>query len=153
MQIWYLDHMLNFRWDERCIDKLPEYMKICYLSLLDLFNEYEEDLAKEGRSSCVHVAQEEMIVYCQSYMQEASWLNSKYIPTYDDYVRNGIVSFGTTVGLIKIYLGMGPVATEEACRWARKLPTAVRAAGLIFRLLDDVAGYKAKMPSLPLVKE
>ncbi|GAB4847143.1 hypothetical protein Ancab_026154, partial [Ancistrocladus abbreviatus] len=128
MRIRHLDHMLNFRWDERCIDKLPEYMKICYLSVLVLFNEYEEYLVKEGRSSCLHVAREELNVYCQSYMQEALWLNSKHIPTYDDYVKKGIVSIGTTVGLIMIYLGMGPVATEEACRWARKLPTAVRGA-------------------------
>ncbi|GAB4847142.1 hypothetical protein Ancab_026153 [Ancistrocladus abbreviatus] len=51
-----------------------------------------------------------------------------------------IHGFYVSSRLIMIYLGMGPVATEEACRWARKLPTAVRGAGLIFRLLDDVGG-------------
>lgn len=39
------------RWDIGAIDSLPAYMKFIYKSLLDVYNEAEESLAKEGRLS------------------------------------------------------------------------------------------------------
>ncbi|KAF2285865.1 hypothetical protein GH714_008495 [Hevea brasiliensis] len=46
------------RWDIKTIDTLPEYMKMIYASMLDLYNEIEESIAEEGRSYCVHYAKE-----------------------------------------------------------------------------------------------
>ncbi|KAK9151984.1 hypothetical protein Syun_010293 [Stephania yunnanensis] len=38
------------KWDASAMTKLPEYMKVCYKALLDVYEETEEDLRKEGRS-------------------------------------------------------------------------------------------------------
>lgn len=38
------------------MDKLPDYMKICYKALLDLYNHYDEELSQQGRSFAVHYA-------------------------------------------------------------------------------------------------
>ncbi|PON61426.1 Squalene/phytoene synthase [Parasponia andersonii] len=38
------------RWDISAIDQLPDYMKICYKALLDVYSEVEETLANEGRN-------------------------------------------------------------------------------------------------------
>ncbi|GAB4847153.1 hypothetical protein Ancab_026164 [Ancistrocladus abbreviatus] len=62
-------------------------MKICYHSVLDNFNEFEQDLAKEGRSRCAQLAVEEWKAICRYYLQEASWLNKKCVPTYVEYIR------------------------------------------------------------------
>ena len=48
---------LIFRWDNNCIDRLPERMKPCYQALLDAYKEIEEK-ENEERSYCVHYAKE-----------------------------------------------------------------------------------------------
>ncbi|GAY54790.1 hypothetical protein CUMW_159430 [Citrus unshiu] len=42
------------------MDKLPEYMKILYKALLDTYNEIEQVLAKEGRSSYLRYDKEKV---------------------------------------------------------------------------------------------
>ncbi|KAJ9671856.1 hypothetical protein PVL29_025515 [Vitis rotundifolia] len=36
------------RWDASSVDQLPDYMKPCYQALLDVYEEMEEEMAKEG---------------------------------------------------------------------------------------------------------
>lgn len=40
------------------MDELPEYMKYCYEALLKLYDEIEEELAKEGRAYRMPYAKE-----------------------------------------------------------------------------------------------
>ena len=40
---------LNYRWDINCIDQLRDYMKLCYKAVLDVFEEIEEKICKEGK--------------------------------------------------------------------------------------------------------
>ncbi|KAL6283771.1 hypothetical protein ACE6H2_014700 [Prunus campanulata] len=46
------------RWDVNCMDELPDYMQIFFHALLNLFNEIEEGMVKEGNSCRVHYAKE-----------------------------------------------------------------------------------------------
>ena len=40
---------LKYRWDINCIDQLRDYMKLCYKAVLDVFEEIEEKMCKEGK--------------------------------------------------------------------------------------------------------
>ena len=40
------------------MDQLPQYMKYCYEALLKLYDEIEEELAKEGRAYRIPYAKE-----------------------------------------------------------------------------------------------
>lgn len=42
------------------MDFLPEYMKYCYKALLDVYEETEQEMTKEGRSFCVNYAKDEV---------------------------------------------------------------------------------------------
>lgn len=53
-----LTSFLFIRWDISQIDRLPDYMKISYKALLDLYNDYETELSRDGRSDVVHYAKE-----------------------------------------------------------------------------------------------
>ncbi|KAG6634539.1 hypothetical protein CIPAW_12G125300 [Carya illinoinensis] len=46
------------RWDINCIDQLPQYMKLIYKALLDVYEEIEEEMSKEGRLYRVNYAKE-----------------------------------------------------------------------------------------------
>ena len=47
-----------FRWDTESMDRLPDYMQICYEALLNVYSEIEEKVAKEGWSYRVHYGKE-----------------------------------------------------------------------------------------------
>lgn len=55
------------RWNIEAVDTLPEYMKLIYRTLLDAFNEIEEDMAKQGRSHCVRYAKEEVCIIIPNF--------------------------------------------------------------------------------------
>lgn len=38
-----------FRWDISTLDHLPEYMRVCYQALFDVYSEIEEEMTKAGR--------------------------------------------------------------------------------------------------------
>ena len=37
-----------FRWDINSIGNLPEYMKLSYVAILDVYKEIEEEMEKDG---------------------------------------------------------------------------------------------------------
>lgn len=46
------------RWDVSEIDRLPDYMKICYRAVLDLYEAYEAELSPKGRSFAIRYAKD-----------------------------------------------------------------------------------------------
>ncbi|PRQ45378.1 putative (-)-alpha-pinene synthase [Rosa chinensis] len=83
------------RWDLKCIDELPDYMKIFYYELLNLFNEIDEVISKEGRSHRVSYA-----------IQAAQWLHEGLIPSMEEYIRVATVSISYTCLTTISLLGM-----------------------------------------------
>ncbi|KAL6188833.1 hypothetical protein ACLB2K_040224 [Fragaria x ananassa] len=74
------------RWDISAMDPLPDYMKVCYKTLLDVYTELEENLASEGSLYGIHHARESMKMHVGGYMKEDRWFNSNYTPTIDEYM-------------------------------------------------------------------
>jgi (-)-germacrene D synthase len=46
MQLIYRVYLL-YRWDTSSIDQLPEYMKLCYRALLDVYTEMDQKIGEE----------------------------------------------------------------------------------------------------------
>ncbi|BBH01872.1 terpene synthase 21 [Prunus dulcis] len=126
------------RWDLNCSNELPNYMKIFYHALLNLFNEIEVEMVKEGRSYRVPYAIQAMKDQARSYFDEARWLHEGRIPSMEEYMSVATVSicytFLTTIAL----LGMGDIVTKESFEWLLNDPKIVRAANTILRLMDDI---------------
>ncbi|XP_068339872.1 (-)-alpha-pinene synthase-like [Pyrus communis] len=126
------------RWDVNCIDELPEYMQTFYHALLNLYNDIEAEMAKEGRSYRVPYAIQAMKDQARSYFNEARWLHEGRVPSMEEYMRVATVSISYTCLTTISLLGMGDVVTKEAFEWLFTDPKIVRAANTIFRLMDDI---------------
>ncbi|GMP68107.1 hypothetical protein CsSME_00027833 [Camellia sinensis var. sinensis] len=66
---------LYFRWEISATDQLPEYMKPCYQALLDVYNMIDEEMARKGRSYCIHYAKSAMKILVRAYFEEAKWFH------------------------------------------------------------------------------
>ncbi|KAF7822839.1 (-)-germacrene D synthase-like isoform X2 [Senna tora] len=126
------------KWDIGCMESLPEYMRYCYQALLDVYEEIEKEMMKQGRSFCVNYAKHELKRLVQAYFEEAKWLNSNYTPTFEEYMDIAQISSAYRMLTATSFIGMGSIANEEAFQWVANDPKIIRASTLICRLMDDV---------------
>ncbi|KAG6685680.1 hypothetical protein I3842_12G124000 [Carya illinoinensis] len=127
------------RWDINCIDQLPQYMKLIYKALLGVYEEIEEEMSKEGKFYHVYYTKEELKNQVQAYFVEAKWLNEKYVPTFEEYMNNTLVSCGYSVLTTLSFVGMRDTVTKEAFDWVFSHPRMVKAAEIINRLMNDIS--------------
>ncbi|XXG55736.1 hypothetical protein AAC387_Pa03g3337 [Persea americana] len=80
------------RWDLEGIDQLPEYMKLYYLALYNTTNETAYIILKEKGFNATHYLKKLWAVQSNSYFREAQWFDSGYIPKFDEYLDNALLS-------------------------------------------------------------
>ncbi|KAJ4713440.1 Valencene synthase [Melia azedarach] len=112
------------RWNIDAVDMLPEYMKFIYKTLLDVFNEIEDDLAKEGRSYCIPYAKDAEHKVIETYFVQAKWFNEGYVPSMEEYMPVALISCAYTLVITISFLGMGDIATRRllnGCQISQRL--------------------------------
>ncbi|KAM3744366.1 hypothetical protein ACB098_06G048100 [Castanea mollissima] len=129
------------RWDISAIDQLPEYMKVCYQALLDVYYEMEEKIG-EAKSYRVKYAIEAMKNQVRAYFHEAKWFHQKHIPTMDEYMRIALVTSGYSMLATTSLVGMGDIVTKDPFEWLFSDPKIVRASAVVCRLMDDIVSHK-----------
>ncbi|KAI8005910.1 (-)-germacrene D synthase [Camellia lanceoleosa] len=133
---------LYFRWEISAIDQLPEYMKPCYQALLDVYNMIDEEMARKGRSYCVHYAKSAMKILVRAYFEEAKWFHQGNVPSIEEYMRVALVTGAYTMLATTSLVGMGEVVSKEAFDWVSSDPLIVQASSVVCRLMDDMVGHK-----------
>ncbi|XVE50494.1 hypothetical protein DITRI_Ditri01bG0167000 [Diplodiscus trichospermus] len=129
------------RWDIKCIDQLPDYMKISYKALLDVYEKMKQ-LLPEERQNWVEYARKQMIRLAQAYFLEAKWTHQNYKPTVEELRANGLKTAGYDMLAITAFIGMRDVVTPETFKWATNDPKIFKASSIIGRFMDDLAEHK-----------
>ncbi|KAK8997393.1 hypothetical protein V6N11_020872 [Hibiscus sabdariffa] len=130
------------RWDVDCIEQLPDYMKLFYKSLLDLYREMEEVMAEQGQSYRVRHAINKLKELSESYFVEVKWYRENYVPTMEEYMRVAIISCGGSLLNFTSLVGMKDELTPEIFNWAFNNPKIVVASTIHSRLFDDIITHK-----------
>ncbi|GMJ07086.1 terpene synthase 21 [Hibiscus trionum] len=127
------------RWDRSAMDELPgEYLTSLYEAFLHISDEIEEMVRKEGRSSSVFYAKESIKKLVQCYHVQARWLHENIMPTFGEYLENGIWSIAVITTLAVLMMGM-PEADEDAYRWLLNFDaTILKAVSVQSRLFNDM---------------
>ncbi|GAA0164393.1 hypothetical protein LIER_20044 [Lithospermum erythrorhizon] len=129
------------KWNIEEIDQLPDYMKICYIALLDLFDGFEKGLKEDDRSYAVNTTKEQMKQLIQGYFIEAKWFIKGDSPPFSEYLRIGLITSTYYLLTPVCYLGM-KAATEEVFSWLSQSPKIVRLCAIISRFVDDLSTYQ-----------
>ncbi|XP_019178967.1 PREDICTED: vetispiradiene synthase 3-like [Ipomoea nil] len=128
------------RWDISEIDRLPNYMKISYKALLELFDEDDKNLSKEGRSYAVQHAMERMKELVRCYFIEAKWFIGGHQPLFAEYLRNAFVS--CTYYLLATISCYGlKSADDKVFDWLMQNPKILEASVTLCRVIDDIATF------------
>ncbi|KAK1373806.1 Valerianol synthase TPS8 [Heracleum sosnowskyi] len=125
------------------MDQLPDYMKICYKTLLDTIEEYNEEMLQQGRLYNITYLKEAFKVMARVYYTEAKWLNRKFVAPFEEYLANATVSTGLYMCCFATFMGLSSEdATVEACSWAKGFPTIINSLNLVGRLQNDIVNYE-----------
>ncbi|OMO90643.1 hypothetical protein CCACVL1_07328 [Corchorus capsularis] len=74
------------------MDELPADLKPMFETLLNVHDEVEDQVREEGRSYSVCYTKDEVKKYSTAEQLEARWRHEKYVPTFDEYLENGMYS-------------------------------------------------------------
>ncbi|GAY65205.1 hypothetical protein CUMW_239390 [Citrus unshiu] len=107
---WFIDVDINY-----ALNHLPDYMKICFLALYNLW-----------------------LRNIQAYLVEAKWYHGKYTPTLGEFLENGLVSIGGPMVTMTAYLsGTNPI-TEKELEFLESNQDIIHWSFKILRLQDDL---------------
>ncbi|KAI3711046.1 hypothetical protein L2E82_40850 [Cichorium intybus] len=128
------------RWSLSCLDVLPEYMKLIYEELINIFHGMEETLENEGNTNHIYYVKELMKDYTRNLLVEAKWLKEGYMPTLEEHMSVSLVTCAYALMIATSYIGRGDVT--EYFKWVSTYPPIVKASCLILRIMDDIAAHK-----------
>ncbi|XP_031102456.1 vetispiradiene synthase 3-like [Ipomoea triloba] len=128
------------RWDIREMNRLPDYMKISYKALLDLFDEFDKDLSKEGRTYAVEHGMQRMKELVGGFLIEAKWFNEGNKPVFAEYLRNGVVTSTNYLFAVISCCGLKS-ADEQVFDWFLQNPKILEASDTLCRIIDDIGTY------------
>ncbi|XVE98683.1 hypothetical protein REPUB_Repub03eG0128800 [Reevesia pubescens] len=135
------------RWDVKAIEELPEYMKVCYLAMYNHVNEMVEDASKDHGFDILPYIKDQWVYHTRSMHVEATWYYGLYMPTLEEYLKNGCISIGIPIGLT--YAFFGGLAEDSKSQHTFPLQLSDSELfyfpSLIVRLLDDVNTSKLEM--------
>nr|U3KYL2.1 RecName: Full=(-)-drimenol synthase; Short=VoDMS; AltName: Full=Drimenol cyclase; AltName: Full=Sesquiterpene synthase 3; Short=VoTPS3 [Valeriana officinalis]AFR42419.1 driminol synthase [Valeriana officinalis] len=132
------------RLDRSSMEQLPDYMKILYKAVLDLFDEVEVQLSNQETNNTYRMAyaKEELKAIAKCYEKEHIWFRKCHVPPFEEYLENAVVSIGNRLAVTFSFLGMDQVAAVEAFEWAKTDPKMVKSCGKVLRLVDDVMSHE-----------
>ncbi|XP_051118238.1 germacrene A synthase-like isoform X2 [Andrographis paniculata] len=131
------------RWDINEIDRTPDYFRSSYKTLLEMFEQFEEELEAKGQSYGIYYAKETLKELVRAYNVEAKWFIEGNLPTFDRYLSNATVTCTAYHFPIAAILGT-KFATKEAYEWMMSKPKVLKACSTICRLIDDAATYEVE---------
>ncbi|KAK1368616.1 Limonene synthase [Heracleum sosnowskyi] len=133
------------RWDINAMKELPDYMKLCFLSLINVVNETTYDILKDHNIDTFPHQKKWFNDLFERYIVEARWYNSGYQPTLEEYLKNGFVSIGGPIVVLYSYICTEDPIKKEDLEFIEDLPDIVRLACEIFRLSDDYGTSSAEL--------
>ncbi|NP_001233805.1 linalool synthase [Solanum lycopersicum] len=126
------------RWDTKAMEQLPDYMKVCYLALINIINEVAYEVLKNHDINVLPYLTKSWADLCKSYLQEAKWYHNGYKPNLEEYMDNARISIGVPMVLVHSLFLVTNQITKEALDSLTNYPDIIRWSATIFRLNDDL---------------
>jgi hypothetical protein len=131
------------RWDISSIGSLPDYIKKIFEFFMKTSNEWNAEVEKrQGRDMAAYIRKNGWERYLESYLQEAEWIATGYVPSFDEYLKNGQASSGMSVlNLIPILL-MGQILPDDILKQIFSPSKIHGLLELTVRLKDDITDFE-----------
>ncbi|KAJ4724609.1 Terpene synthase [Melia azedarach] len=132
------------RWDIEALNELPDYMKSLYIAILNLYDELDDELSKEGRSYGVACTKDTLKELVRAYLVEAQHFREGVVPPFEERLDNAVITACPFFVPAASFIGMGEVAGIDAFDWIRSRPQMLISTCIIGRLRADMVSHEAE---------
>ncbi|MCL7025262.1 hypothetical protein MKW94_023839 [Papaver nudicaule] len=133
------------RWDCNAMEKLPHYMKICFLALYNTVNEMAFVILREQQFDILPYLTKSLSNSVNAMLTEAKWCHKGYIPTFEEYQRNGSVSSVGFVFLMAAFFATNQNINDGVLHAFESNHPLLYSSCLVCRLSNDLATSSAEI--------
>ncbi|EYU43029.1 hypothetical protein MIMGU_mgv1a004446mg [Erythranthe guttata] len=138
IQRWNIDEIDDY-------DQIPDHMKIICEFTFSMYEEYEREAAKQGKSFAAPYAKESVKHLCRAYNKGLRWCmggENSNMPRFEDYSVNTVITSCLYVFCSWMMPGMRHVSSKETVDWLMSDPKIIAASAKVCRFLDDLGSYQ-----------
>ncbi|CAL1397693.1 unnamed protein product [Linum trigynum] len=128
------------RWDTETTDKLPEFMRVCFMTLYHMTNQIGYKVyIKHGRNP-MRSLQQSWAKLFEAFLVKARSLRTEECRKSDDCLRTGIVTSGVPLLLVHFFFMLGLGLTEQNVGLVDgDEPPLITSVAKILRLSDELS--------------
>ncbi|KAL7145231.1 hypothetical protein ABFS83_07G066900 [Erythranthe nasuta] len=130
-----------YRWDMNEIGQLPDCMKPVYQYIMSIYEDYEREATKQGKSFAIPSYKEAVKQLARAYNIEQNWIMERRMPPLEEYLKNSVITSSIFVMFTAHFPGMKSV-TQETIDWLLSNPKIVVSAAMMGRLIDDLGCHE-----------
>ncbi|MCL7027342.1 hypothetical protein MKW94_016227 [Papaver nudicaule] len=133
------------RWDCKAMEKLPDYMKICFLALYNTVNEMAFEILSEQQFDILPYLTKSLANSVNAMLTEAKWCRNGYIPSLVEYQHNGSVSSVGYVFLMAAFFATNQNINDGVLHAFENNHPLLYSSCLVCRLSNDLATSSAEL--------
>ncbi|PIM99294.1 Exo-alpha-bergamotene synthase [Handroanthus impetiginosus] len=126
------------RWDINGLDRLPEYMQICFLALFNFTNELAYDILRDQSLNIILNLRNLWAELCRAYHLEAKWYHGGYFPSTNEYLNIAWISSAGPAVLGHIYFTIAHPINKKELQNLEQYPGVIHWPSMVLRLMDDL---------------
>ncbi|XP_010425238.1 PREDICTED: 1,8-cineole synthase 1, chloroplastic-like [Camelina sativa] len=127
-------------WDVNRLDKLPEYMRLCFLILYNETNGIGCDVLKYKNFDVIPFLKKSWADLCKTYLVEAKWYKRGYKPSLEEYMQNARISISAPTILIHFYCAFSDqISIQILESLSQHRQHVIRCSAVVLRLANDLA--------------
>ncbi|KAF2531307.1 hypothetical protein F2Q70_00031873 [Brassica cretica] len=127
-------------WDVNRLDKLPAYMRLCFLVLYNEINGIGCDILKHKNIDVIPFLRKSWADLCKAYLVEAKWYKRGYKPSLEEYMQNAWISTSVPAFLIHLYCVFSDqISIQILESLSEHRQNVVRCSATVLRLANDLA--------------
>ncbi|PIN22639.1 cis-muuroladiene synthase [Handroanthus impetiginosus] len=129
------------RWNKDEIGQLPDFMKNIYQFIMSVYEDYESDATKHGKSFAIPHFRESVKQLAWAYNKELKWIVKRELPSFEEYYENSVTTSCVYVMFTAHFPGMKSV-TKETVDWLLSEPKIVITTAKTGRYYDDLGTHE-----------
>ncbi|KAK1279835.1 hypothetical protein QJS04_geneDACA022955 [Acorus gramineus] len=129
------------KWDGDVVDCCSEQVEIIFSALYNTINDLGTRASSIQRRSVTSHITEIWLALVKSMMRESEWLKNNAVPTLDDYMTNGCISFALGPIVLPTLYFVGPEISEDVIR-SPEYSNLFKLMSTCGRILNDVQGFE-----------
>jgi hypothetical protein len=130
------------RWDLPLIDDLPDNIKIACQFFFNTANELAVEVVKKQGRDMTALLKAKWQRYVESYLQEAEWIATRHVPSFNEYIKNARASSGLCLLNLFPLLLMGQLLPNNILSQIHSPSKIHELSELTSRLIDDLRDFE-----------